>query len=345
MPIDKESWYIYAKDQGISDAKAKEYWNRAKESVDKNQDAFTEDDWQKVFSVFKIIIKNSKSKQESYMSRIDYALQEGSINKELWNEFTSGLSGKPIDKKTLSYIRSAYVIYDGDDDEGMVQFADLVIYPFIEFYIQNSKKYDTIEDIIKDFKKSFKIKEKKDTTDEDKRLAPFIGYAENNGIDADKAKAIFYSARSELSKEEDQPGDNLGPKQMGMLWGKYKDAIEDAGGTRDKKGDDKKESFITTKAYIVEGYCIKKDSNVLLEFKNSPLSVTSTSTLDSIEELDTLITTIAKENNIPLEDVKYITNYIEDLKSEVGQIDISAEELKALALDIYTDVSTLEKKI
>ena len=114
-------------------------------------------------------------------------------------------------------------------------------------------------------------KEKKDAANEEKRLAPFIGYAENNGIKADQAKAIFYSVRGALSKEEDQPGDDLGPKQMGILWGKYKDAIEKAGGTRDKEGDDKekkddkkKESFVTTKSYILEGVTIAKGSKIKL---------------------------------------------------------------------------------
>ena len=50
MPIEKESWYVYAKDKGISKAKAQEYWNIAKEQG--------KEDWSLVMGIFKKIIQN-----------------------------------------------------------------------------------------------------------------------------------------------------------------------------------------------------------------------------------------------------------------------------------------------
>lgn len=166
MPIEKESWYIYAKDKGISKAKAQEYWNTAKESVDKKQSDFSESDWQKVFGIFKKIISNA-TKKESYLEQ------------------------------------------DNKDDE----------------------------------------KEKK-------KLKPFIGYAKNEGIEEDQAKAIFYSVRGALGKKEDQDVNDLGPEQMAELWKNYKEAIKDA---LNKK---KKESIILQKKYIIDGYCLNEQSNI-----------------------------------------------------------------------------------
>lgn len=77
MPTDKESWMIYAKGEGISEDKAKEYWNIAKEEGGK--------DWEKVMGIFKKIIANSKKSKkekedkddEKIKSFIGYAEKEG----------------------------------------------------------------------------------------------------------------------------------------------------------------------------------------------------------------------------------------------------------------------------
>ncbi len=182
MPVDKESWYVYAQDKGITKSKAQEYWNIAKKEGG--------EDWEKVFGIFKIIIDNSlkNKKEESYMSRIDYAIKEAE-------------------------------------------------------------------------------KEKKDDKAEEKRLAPFIGYALKHGISKeDQAKAIFYSVRGAVAKDNKVETDELEAEDLAELWKEYKAAIEKASGSKkdDKKDDKKKESFVTTKAYILEGRAIKEGSTVTI---------------------------------------------------------------------------------
>lgn len=156
MPIEKESWYVYAKDKGISKEKAQEYWDIAKENVDKKQDDFTQEDWEKVMGVYKKIIDNSLKEKET----------------------------------------------------------------------------------------------KKDEVD----ITPFISYATKAGVEEDQATAVFYSVRGKVSKDEKQEPTKFGPEQMGLLWGEYKDAIQDI---TNKEKDSKKK---ITKSCIVEGFIIKENT-------------------------------------------------------------------------------------
>lgn len=108
MPIEKESWYVYAQDKGVPKDKAQEYWDTAKESIkDKKQDDFTDDDWQKVMGTFKKIIDNYlKSKNEStFITTSKKYILEGVKIKQnakllmtLHEAFASGSAGKVVQK-------------------------------------------------------------------------------------------------------------------------------------------------------------------------------------------------------------------------------------------------------
>lgn len=167
MPIEKESWYVYATDKGISKAKAQEYWTEAKKAVDKKESDFSDADWKHVMGVFKKIISNATKKEACEVKKMD--MEET----------------------------------------------------------------------------------------EEEQLRPFLGYAKDEGIEEDQAKAIFYSVRGSVAKKQDKEPDKLGGEDMGILWGEYKDAIENA-----KK---KQESFTLNNNYILEGYSIKKGSTIIIE--------------------------------------------------------------------------------
>jgi hypothetical protein len=68
MAEDTKGYITYGKEQGISESKAKEYWEKAskevKEETGKTKEELTDKDWQHIMGVYKKIITNSK-KQES----------------------------------------------------------------------------------------------------------------------------------------------------------------------------------------------------------------------------------------------------------------------------------------
>lgn len=56
----------------------------------------------------------------------------------------------------------------------------------------------------------------------------FISYADKQGIAKDQATAIFYSSRGSVIKDTKGDAEKMKPEEMGMLWGKFKDAIKTA---------------------------------------------------------------------------------------------------------------------
>jgi len=85
MAEDTKGYITYGKDQGISEAKAKEYWESAsksvKEETGKTKEELTNSDWQHIMGVYKKIVNNSK-KQESFTTTKNYIIEGNIINKD-----------------------------------------------------------------------------------------------------------------------------------------------------------------------------------------------------------------------------------------------------------------------
>lgn len=186
MPADKESWMIYAKGEGVSESKAKEYWKKAKESIkNKKEEDYTDSDWRKAMGIYKAIINNSKSSK----------------------------------------------------------------------------------------------KEKEEKKVDEKDIAPFIAYAKKNGVDNEKqAKAIFFQVRGALAKKEDQDPEKFGPKQMGILWGEFKDAIEKA--SKDGDGKKKESTIVTSDYHNIEGFLLKP--NALIKIREAFSSGSASSVVQKL---------------------------------------------------------------
>ena len=99
----------------------------------------------------------------------------------------------------------------------------------------------------------------------------------------------------------------------------------------------------TTKKYILEGYAIKENS--LIEFKSNSITNHTTNIKDEVEDLETLILTIANENDLDKQDVKHMSQAIDSLKKNVSKADNTANTLKVLAGEIHNELNSLEQSI
>jgi len=71
--------------------------------------------------------------------------------------------------------------------------------------------------------------------DKDFNIDSFINYADKQGIEKDQATAIFYASRGSVIKDTKGDSEKMTPEEMGMLWGKFKDAIKSASDDSKKK--------------------------------------------------------------------------------------------------------------
>jgi hypothetical protein len=243
MAEDNKGYITYAKEQGVSESKAKEYWEEASASVkketNKTKEELNDADWKHIFGVFKSIIINSKKKESISMSKRKIINESADIDFEKIWEYK--------DKENYDLIS----VYQSQGGKSTLAILD-------------NHKYGTYE--IKEFDRSGRGGMSGGSFNYDQLLAEVA----NKYIDTPSYECIY---GDELS------GDVIlynrwyysidDPRVKKMSDEQYEACIRhielNKRGRRDLFEVETTLLKITTKSYIIEGNIINKNSKIIIE--------------------------------------------------------------------------------
>lgn len=133
---------------------------------------------------------------------------------------------------------------------------------------------------------------------DDKKDAPFLGYAKNEGMTNEKqVLALLNIARNKTAKDNDKEQDDFGPEDMAELWKNFKDIIKDNKGKKEstikeaidiiEAGDkfwNEAGAFFYIEKIIIQNFHLKPEAVITFEWKIENRHGTQTMTIDSFKK-------------------------------------------------------------